>query len=199
MAPRRRSGAPGLHRPHSCAQGARAARAQRVWTLLARPPRLRPGPSLRVPLLAPAVRKWPRTVLLSIMCRQLSVSPSSASVRISAPRAPCPARRRKRMVAGFRPPRRSCLSRQGQPTGRTRSIASGRRLLSRAGRALRPRSGGGGMPMIARSLLDRSLRAKAALEGPPRTGDQPGREDILSAGPDVPRHRPGAPPFAGAR
>ena len=51
---------------------------------------------LMSPPLAPAACEWPRIVVVSIICCQLSVRPSSTRVSSSASQTPCSAQRRKR-------------------------------------------------------------------------------------------------------
>jgi hypothetical protein len=93
-----------------------------------------------LPPFAPAACWWARTTVAS------SINHSSSAPRESSLSSRCHSpwrlQREKRVYTLSHGPNASGRSRQGEPTRRRQSIASTMVRFSRAGRALRPRSGG---------------------------------------------------------
>jgi hypothetical protein len=108
------------------------------------------------PPFAPAAETWPRTVVLSMLWRELSAI-DWASVEATASQTPASLQRRKRWYTVIHLPYFSGTSRQGAPVRRCHRMPLTMVRLSCAGRLLRPRSAG------SRSF---SRRHSASLRSP---------------------------------
>ena len=105
-------------------------------------PAPRPAKSLFVsPPFAPAADTWPRTVVLSMLWRELSAI-AWARVVATASQMPAALHRRKRWYTVIHLPYFSGTSRQGAPVRMRQRMPFTMGRLSKAGRLLRPRSGG---------------------------------------------------------
>ena len=111
------------------------------------------------PPFAPAAETWPRTVVLSMLWRELSAI-ARASVEATASQMPASLQRRKRWYTVIHLPYFSGTSRQGAPVRmRQRMPFTMVRLLC-AGRLLRPRSAGSRSRRSRHSASLRSPRLK---------------------------------------
>jgi hypothetical protein len=108
------------------------------------------------PPFAPAAETWPRTVVESMLWRELSAI-AWASVEATASQTPASLQRRKRWYTVIHLPYFSGTSRQGAPVRRCHRMPLTMVRLSCAGRLLRPRSAG------SRSF---SRRHSASLRSP---------------------------------
>jgi hypothetical protein len=93
------------------------------------------------PPFAPAAETWPRTVVESMLWRELSAI-AWASVEATASQMPASLQRRKRWYTVIHFPYFSGTSRHGAPVRRCHKIPFTMGRLSKDGRLLRPRSGG---------------------------------------------------------
>ena len=93
------------------------------------------------PPFAPAAETWPRTVVLSMLWRELSAI-AWASVEATASQTPAALQRRKRWYTVIHLPYFSGTSRQGAPVRMRQRMPLTTVRLSCAGRLLRPRSAG---------------------------------------------------------
>jgi hypothetical protein len=93
------------------------------------------------PPFAPAAETWPRTVVESMLWRELSAI-ACASVEATASQTPASLQRRKRWYTVIHLPYFSGTSRHGAPVRKCHKIPFTIGRLSCAGRLLRPRSGG---------------------------------------------------------
>ncbi len=93
------------------------------------------------PPFAPAAETWPRTVVLSMLWRELSAI-APASVEATASQTPASLQRRKRWYTVIHFPYFSGTSRHGAPVRMRHKMPLTTVRLSKAGRLLRPRSDG---------------------------------------------------------
>jgi len=93
------------------------------------------------PPFAPAAETWPRTVVLSMLWRELSAI-AWASAEAAASQMPASLQRRKRWYTVIHLPYFSGTSRQGAPVRMRQRMPFTMVRLSCAGRLLRPRSAG---------------------------------------------------------
>jgi len=123
------------------------------------------------PPFAPAAETWPRTVVLSMLWRELSAI-AWASVEATASQMPASLQRRKRWYTVIHLPYFSGTSRQGAPVRMRQRMPLTMVRLSCAGRLLRPRSAG------SRSF---NRRHSASLRSP-RLKDPSSPRRILESG-----------------
>jgi hypothetical protein len=123
------------------------------------------------PPFAPAAETWPRTVVESMLWRELSAI-ACASAEAVASQTPASLQRRKRWYTVIHLPYFSGTSRHGAPVRKRHKIPFTTVRLSCAGRLLRPRSGG------SKSF---SRRHSASLRSP-RLRDPSSPRGILESG-----------------
>jgi hypothetical protein len=111
------------------------------------------------PPLAPAADTWPRTVVLSMLWRELSAI-AWARVAATASQIPAALQRRNRWYTVIHLPYFSGTSRQGAPVRMRQRIPFTMGRLSETGRLLRPRSGGNRSLSTCHSASLRSPRLK---------------------------------------
>jgi len=113
------------------------------------------------PPFAPAAETWPRTVVESMLWRELSAI-AWASAEATASQTPASLQRRKRWYTVIHLPYFSGTSRQGAPVRMRHKMPFTMVRLSNAGRLLRPRSAGSKSFSRRHSASLRSPRLKTA-------------------------------------
>jgi len=111
------------------------------------------------PPFAPAAETWPRTVVLSMLWRELSAI-ACASVEATTSQTPASLQRRKRWYTVTHFPYFSGTSRQGAPVRMRHRMPFTMGRLSDAGRLFRPRSAGSKFFSRCHSASLRSPRLK---------------------------------------